>query len=229
MATASAPPDKSGRRHLTREIVEEALQSRTYLYDKSGDAHYDTISAFIKSVRGSDVDASLYWLARMIESGEDPLFIIRRMVILAAEDIGLADPQALVVATACQQAVHFIGLPEGFLPMAECAIYLAAAPKSNSAMVAYSRALEDVRNSLGEPVPMHLRNATTGLMRQMGYGKGYKYAHEYDEHYVEQTHLPERLAGHRYYEPGALGHEATIRDWYERLGKKAAGDGKREA
>jgi putative ATPase len=217
MAVASAPPDKSGKRHLTREIVEEALQSRTYLYDKSGDAHYDTISAFIKSMRGSDPDATLYWLARMIESGEDPLFIVRRMVILAAEDVGLADPQALVVATACQQAVHFIGLPEGFLPMAECAIYLATAPKSNSAMVAYGKAMEDVRNSLGEPVPMHLRNASTGLMRQMGYGRGYKYAHEYDDHYVEQTHLPERLAGHRYYEPGSLGHEAKIREWWEKV------------
>ena len=215
MAAASAPPGQDGKRHLTRAIVEEALQSRTYLYDKSGDAHYDTISAFIKSVRGSDADASLYWLARMIESGEDPLFIVRRMIILAAEDIGLADPQALVVATACQQAVHFIGLPEGFLPMAECAIYLATAPKSNSAMTAYAKALEDVRNSLGEPVPMHLRNATTGLMRDMGYGKGYKYAHDHDEHYVEQQHLPDRLAGHRYYEPGALGYEAKIKEWWD--------------
>ncbi len=220
MAAASAPPDKADKRHLTREIVEEALQSRTYLYDKSGDAHYDTISAFIKSVRGSDADASLYWLARMIESGEDPLFIVRRMVILAAEDIGLADPHALVVATACQQAVHFIGLPEGFLPMAECAIYLATAPKSNSAMTAYAKALEDVRNSLGEPVPLHLRNASTGLMRDMGYGKGYKYAHEYEGHVVEQTHLPDRLAGHRYYEPGALGYEAKIKEWWDEIRKR---------
>ena len=168
MAAASAPPSKNGKRHVTREMIEEALQHRTYLYDKQGDAHYDTISAFIKSVRGSDVDASLYWLARMIESGEDPLFIIRRMVILAAEDIGLADPQALVVATACQQAVHFIGLPEGFLPMAECAIYLASAPKSNSALTAYAKALEDVRATQGEPVPLHLRNAPTGLMKSHG-------------------------------------------------------------
>jgi putative ATPase len=219
MAVASAPQDKKGTRHVTRALVEEALQSRTYLYDKSGDAHYDTISAFIKSVRGSDADAALYWLARMIESGEDPLFIVRRMVILSAEDIGMADPQALVVATACQQAVHFIGLPEGFLPMAECAIYLATAPKSNSAMTAYSRALADVRETQGEPVPLHLRNAVTGLMRSMGYGKGYKYAHDYDEHYVEQTHLPDRLAGRRYYQPGEQGFEAKIREWYEKLGK----------
>jgi len=228
MAASSAiAPPQAGRpphgkqRRVTRELVEEALQARTYLYDKSGDAHYDTISAFIKSVRGSDADAALYWLARMIESGEDPLFIVRRMVILAAEDIGLADPQALVVATACQQAVHFIGLPEGFLPMAECAIYLATAPKSNSAMTAYGRAMTDVRETQGEPVPLHLRNAVTGMMRDMGYGKGYKYAHDYDEHYVEQTHLPDRLAGHRYYEPGELGYEGRIREWYERVRKNA--------
>jgi putative ATPase len=214
---AGAAPDKRGARQVTRALVEEALQQRTYLYDKAGDAHYDTISAFIKSVRGSDADAALYWLARMIESGEDPLFIVRRMVILAAEDIGLADPQALVVATACQQAVHFIGLPEGFLPMAECAIYLATAPKSNSAMTAYSRALADARETQAEPVPLHLRNAVTGLMRQMGYGRGYKYAHDYEGHIAEQTHLPERLSGRRYYQPGELGYEAKVKEWYEGL------------
>jgi len=226
MAASSAPPGEP----VTRELMEEALQHKTYLYDKSGDAHYDTISAFIKSVRGSDPDASLYWLARMIESGEDPLFIVRRMVILAAEDVGLADPQALVVATACQQAVHFIGLPEGYLPMAECAIYLASAPKSNSTLTAYARALADVRESQNEPVPMHLRNAVTGLMQQLGYGKGYRYAHDYDEHHVEQTHLPEKLAGRRYYEPGELGYEATIKEWYERLRreKQDAGGEERE-
>jgi len=217
MAASSAKPDTKKQRRVTRELVEEALQARTYLYDKSGDAHYDTISAFIKSVRGSDADAALYWLARMIESGEDPLFIVRRMVILAAEDIGLADPQALVVATACQQAVHFIGLPEGFLPMAECAIYLATAPKSNSAMTAYGRAMADVRETQGEPVPLHLRNAVTGMMRDMGYGKGYKYAHDYGQHYVEQSHLPDRIAGHRYYEPGELGYEGKIREWIARM------------
>jgi putative ATPase len=227
MAVASAEPSKNGKRRVTREMIEEALQQRTYLYDKSGDAHYDTISAFIKSVRGSDADAALYWLARMIESGEDPLFIVRRMVILAAEDIGMADPQALMVATACQQAVHFIGLPEGFLPMAECAIYLATAPKSNSAMTAYTKALADVRETLGEPVPLHLRNAVTGLMRQMGYGRGYKYAHDYDDHFVEQSHRPERVAGHRYYEPGELGYEAKVREWYEQV-RRESGDGKRE-
>jgi putative ATPase len=223
MAAASAPEAKGGRR-VTRAMVEEALQHRTYLYDKAGDAHYDTISAFIKSVRGSDPDAALYWLARMIESGEDPLFIVRRMVILAAEDIGLADPQALVVATACQQAVHFIGLPEGFLPMAECAIYLATAPKSNSAMTAYVKALQDVRETQGEPVPLHLRNAVTGLMRDLGYGKGYKYAHNFEGHVVDQRHLPEKVAGHRYYEPGELGYERTIAELLE-LVRRASPDG----
>ncbi len=193
--------------HVGVEDVEEALQHRTYLYDRQGDAHYDTISAFIKSLRGSDADAALYWLARMIEAGEDPLFIVRRMVILASEDVGLADPQALVVATACQQAVHFIGLPEGFYAMAETALYLALAPKSNSVGSAYTAALRDVENTRNDPVPLHLRNAVTGLMRQMGYGQGYKNAHDHPGHEVEQQHRPDRVAGHRYYRAGELGWE----------------------
>ena len=203
--------------------IEEALQHRTYLYDKQGDAHYDTISAFIKSVRGSDVDASLYWLARMIESGEDPLFIVRRMVILASEDIGLADPNAMLIATACQQAVHFIGLPEGFFPMAETAMYLALAPKSNSVGSAYGAAMSDVQATVNEPVPLHLRNAVTGLMRQMGYGKGYKYAHDYEGGVVEQQHRPDKAQGHVYYRPGKLG-------WEGRRGgeKRDAGGEKRD-
>jgi putative ATPase len=192
---------------VTVEDVEEALQHRTYLYDRQGDAHYDTISAFIKSLRGSDPDAALYWLARMIEAGEDPLFIVRRMVILASEDVGLADPMAMVVATACQQAVHFIGLPEGFYPMAETALYLALAPKSNSTGSAYGAALKDVEATRNDPVPLHLRNAVTGLMRQMGYGAGYKYAHDYEGHVVEQQHLPDRVAGHTYYRPTDQGWE----------------------
>ena len=189
------------------EDVEEALQHRTYLYDRQGDAHYDTISAFIKSLRGSDPDAALYWLARMIEAGEDPLFIVRRMVILASEDVGLADPMALVVATSCQQAVHFIGLPEGFFAMAETALYLALAPKSNSTGAAYGAALSDVQATRNEPVPLHLRNAVTGLMRQMGYGKGYKYAHDYEGGVVEQQHLPDKVAGHKYYRAKDAGWE----------------------
>jgi putative ATPase len=216
-AAMSVAPDDDGRRPITREVVEEALQHRTYLYDRQGDAHYDTISAFIKSLRGSDPDASLYWLARMIEAGEDPLFIVRRMVILAAEDVGLADPQALGVAVACQQAVHFIGLPEGFLPMAECALYLALAPKSNSALTAYSKAKEDVEATRNDPVPLHLRNAPTGLMRGMGYGRGYQYAHDYETGVApDQAYLPERLKGRRYYTPRPLGREREVWEAWEK-------------
>ncbi len=224
---AAAAAEAQGDRRVTLALIEEALQHRTYLYDRAGDSHYDTISAFIKSLRGSDPDAALYWLARMIEAGEDPLFIVRRMVILAAEDVGLADPQALVVATACQQAVHFVGMPEGYLPMAECAIYLATAPKSNSALTAYEKARADARETRNDPVPLHLRNPVTGLMRGLGYGKDYKYAHGYDEHYVEQQFLPDRLAGRRYYQPGDLGWEKRIKEWLERLRQK--GGGEREA
>jgi putative ATPase len=199
------------RRRVTRADVEEALQHRTYLYDRQGDAHYDTISAFIKSLRGSDADGALYWLARMIEAGEDPLFIVRRMVILASEDVGLADPQAMVVASACQQAVHFIGMPEGFYPMAETAIYLALAPKSNSVGQSYARALADVQQTRNDPVPLHLRNAVTGLMRGMGYGRGYQYAHDYEGGIApNQTYLPDRLKGRKYYVPRALGKEPEL-------------------
>jgi len=210
-AVLSVAADKSGKRRVTREVVEEALQHRTYLYDRQGDAHYDTISAFIKSLRGSDPDGALYWLARMIEAGEDPLFIVRRMVILAAEDVGLADPQALGVATACQQAVHFIGMPEGFYPMAECALYLALAPKSNSVGTSYTRALADVEATRNDPVPLHLRNAVTPLMKGLGYGKGYDYAHNHETGVApDQTYLPERLKGHRYYIPRGLGKEPKL-------------------
>jgi putative ATPase len=198
--------------------VKQALQDRRPYYDKQADFHYDTISAFIKSLRGSDPDGSLYWLARMVEAGEDPLFIVRRMVIVAAEDVGLADPQALVMATACQQAVHFIGMPEGFLPMAECCLYLATAPKSNSAATAYMRAKEDAERTSHLPVPMHLRNAVTGLMRAFGYGKGYRYAHDEPGHFARgATYLPEQLGQPQYYLPGNLGYEAKVADWMARL------------
>ncbi len=201
-AAMSVQPNDAGKRVITREVIEEALQHRTYLYDRQGDSHYDTISAFIKSLRGSDPDAALYWLARMIEAGEDPLFIVRRMVILASEDVGLADPQAMGVAVACQQAVHFIGMPEGFYPLAETALYLALAPKSNSVGESYSRALADVEATRNDPVPMHLRNAVTGLMRNLGYGKGYKYAHDYEGGVApDQAYLPDRLKGKKYYRP----------------------------
>jgi putative ATPase len=208
----------AGRPAVRVEDVKEALQDRRPYYDKQADFHYDTISAFIKSIRGSDPDAAIYWLARMIEAGEDPLFIVRRLVILAAEDVGLADPQALVVATACQQAVHFIGMPEGFFPMAECCLYLALAPKSNSAGGAYMAAAEDARNTSHLPVPLHLRNAATGLMRQFGYGKGYRYAHDEPEHFARsETYLPEALGTRQYYRPGRLGFEKAAAERLERL------------
>ena len=210
-----------GVRRIDLETIEDALQQRTPLYDKGGDQHYDIISAFIKSVRGSAPDAALYWLGRMIDAGEDPLFVARRLVVLAAEDIGLAEPMALPLAVAAQQAVHFIGMPEGAIPLAEATVYLATAPKSNSAYAALNRAMEDVRNSRSEPVPLHLRNAVTGLMRRMGYGKDYKYAHEYEGHFVVQDYLPPSLKDRCYYEPSEQGHEkelgARMRTWWGRL------------
>ncbi len=184
---------------IARAEILEAMQRRASTYDKGGDAHYDTISAFIKSIRGSDPDASVYWLARMIEGGEDPLFIARRLVILASEDVGLADSRGIAVAVAAQQAVHFVGMPEGFYPLAHATLYLATAPKSNSVGGAYAAALQDVRDSRNEPVPLHLRNAPTGLMRDLGYGREYHYSH--DDYAVQQTFLPENLIGRVYFEP----------------------------
>ena len=210
MATVAAEPEPDGTRGVTIGAISDALQRRTPLYDRAGDSHYDTISAFIKSVRGSSPDGALYWLARMLEAGEDPLFIARRLVILAAEDIGLANPGALPVAVAAQQAVHFIGLPEGRIPLAEATVYLATSPKSNAAYLALERALDDVRNAPHEPVPLHLRNAVTGLMRSMGYGSGYKYSHDCEDHFEPQDYLPPELAGRRYYQPSDQGSESAI-------------------
>jgi putative ATPase len=210
LAAAATEAGPGGDRTISVATLEDAVQRRFLRYDKAGDEHYDTISAYIKSVRGSDPDAAIYWLARMLEAGEDPMFVARRMVILAAEDVGLADPQALPVTVAAQQAVHFIGMPEGFLPLAEATLYLASAPKSNSAYMAYLSAKKDVEETGNEPVPLHLRNATTGLMRELQYGKDYRYAHDYAEHQVEQEHLPESLKGRRYYRPGKQGYEAEI-------------------
>ncbi len=198
--------------------VAQALQERRPYYDKGADFHYDTVSAFIKSLRGSDADAALYWLARMLEAGEDPLFVVRRMVILAAEDVGLADPQALVVATACQQAVHFVGMPEGWIPMAETCVYLALAPKSNATYAAYQRAKDDALRTSHLPVPLHLRNAVTGMMRAFGYGKGYRYAHDEPGHFARgERYLPEELGETQYYVPGSLGFEAAAADRLARL------------
>jgi putative ATPase len=210
LAVQAATPDPTGAVRVTVADIEGALQNPALLYDRAGDQHYWLISAFIKSVRGSDPDAAVYWLARMLEAGEDPLFVARRMVILAAEDIGLADPHALSVAVAAQQAAHFIGMPEGFLPLTEAALYLAAAPKSNSVYRAYIAASADVAETLNQPVPLHLRNAVTGLGRAMGYGTGYRYAHDHEGGVVAQEHLPESLSGHRYYDPSDHGAEREV-------------------
>ena len=212
LAVSAATPDGSGVREISAAIIEDAMQQRAVLYDKAGDQHYDTISALIKSVRGSDPDAAIYWLARMIEAGEDAMYIARRLVVLAAEDIGMADPQALQVAMAAQQAVHLIGMPEGRIPLAEATVYLATAPKSNSAYMAIDKALEDTRRTRNEPVPLHLRNAVTGLMRDMDYGKGYKYSHDYEDHFAPMENLPDSLKGRRYYTPGDQGYEQQVAD-----------------
>jgi len=197
---AGTAPERDGKRVVGKALVLDAMQRRSTAYDKGGEAHYDTISAFIKSIRASDPDAAVYWLARMIDGGEDPLFIARRLVILASEDVGLADSRGLSVAIAAQQAVHFVGMPEGFYPLAHATLYLAKAPKSNSVGRAYGAAMHDVEETRNDPVPLHLRNAPTGLMRRLGYGKDYHYAH--DDYDVKQFNLPDNLRGHKYYEPG---------------------------
>ena len=209
-AAYSFTPDAEGKRQIDLETIADALQRRSPMYDKTGESHYDTISAFIKSVRGSSPDGALYWLARMIESGEDPLFIARRLVILASEDIGLAEPQALSVAIAAQQAVHFLGMPEGRIPLAEATVYLATAPKSNSVYAGLNQAMRDGREQANEPVPLHLRNAVTGMMKDMGYGKDYKYSHDFEGHFEEQEYLPPSLKGRRYYQPSEEGAELEI-------------------
>lgn len=219
MATQATASEANGHRRLSLETIEEALQRRALLYDKDGDQHYDIISALHKSLRGSDPDAALYWLGRMLEAGEDPLYVARRLVRFASEDVGMADPQALMVSVAAQQAVHFIGMPEGSLALAEAVTYLATAPKSNSLYEAYSKVQQDVERSRNEPVPLHLRNPVTNLMREFGYGKGYKYAHDYPGHFVEQQNLPAVLKGKRYYSPSDQGYEkevrARLKAWWE--------------
>lgn len=209
-AVAADPSEDASTRVITDETVMEAAQRRAAVYDQGGDAHFDTISALHKSLRDSDPDATLYWMGRMLESGEDPLFVARRLVRAASEDIGLADPQALVVAMAAQQAVHFIGMPEGALALAEAAIYLAIAPKSNALYRAYKAVQADVTETRNDPVPLHLRNAPTRLMKGLGYGKGYQYAHDAADATVTQEHLPTNLHGRRYYEPTDRGVEARI-------------------
>jgi len=218
LAVASTEPSEDGARRVTIETVENAVQQQSR-YDKTGDLHYDTISAFIKTIRGSDPDAALYWLARMLDAGEDLMFIARRLVIASAEDVGLADPQAIRVAVAAQQAVHLIGMPEARIILAEATVYLASAPKSNSAYMAINQALADVRDTRNDPVPMHLRNAPTKLMKDMGHGEGYKYSHDFEDNFAAMENRPENVRGHRYYEPGDQGFEPRIGDRLRRLWK----------
>ncbi len=227
LATASAPRDPDGStRRLDLETLQQSVQRRALLYDKSGEEHYNIMSALHKSMRNSDPDAAVYWLARMLEAGEDPLYVARRLIRFASEDIGNADPQALTVAVAAKEAVHFIGMPEGNTALAQAAIYLATAPKSNAVYSAYNAAAEDAVREIAEPVPLHIRNAPTRLMKEMNYGKGYKYAHDEPEAIADMDCLPPSLSGKVYYDPPDRGFEQTIRkriDEWRAARKKAKG------
>jgi putative ATPase len=228
-AVNAAPAPENGTLTISAQLIADAMQRRSISYDKGGENHYDVISAFIKSIRGSDPDGAVYWLARMLDAGEDALFIARRLVILASEDVGLADSRGLSVAMAAQQAVHFVGMPEGFYPLAHCTLYLATAPKSNSVGRAYSAALADVEGTRNDPVPLHLRNAPTGLMRELGYGKEYEYAHASEEYQSQsgdlppaerlQSYLPENIASRAYFNPGTQGEESKFVDWIKKRRK----------
>ncbi|MGA8230003.1 MAG: replication-associated recombination protein A [Candidatus Acidiferrales bacterium] len=213
----SIPPDDAGRRVATSALLEQLLQKKLIPYDKAGEEHFNQISALHKSVRNSDADAALYWLARMIESGEDPMYLARRLVRMASEDIGLADPHALRLTIAAMQAFQFIGSPEGHLALAEATVYLALAPKSNALYTAYGAVRKDLEATSAEPVPLHLRNAVTGLMRHIGYGEGYQYAHDAEEKLTDMTCLPDSLLGRTYYHPTDQGVEARYRQRVEEI------------
>jgi putative ATPase len=219
LTVRAAIPDAAGVRHLTAELLEDVLQRKLLRYDKSGEEHFNLISALHKSVRNSDPDAALYWLTRMLESGEDPLYLARRMVRMASEDIGLAEPGALAVTLAAKEAFEFIGPPEGNLALAQAAVYLSLAPKSNALYTAYGEVMEDVQKTEADPVPLHLRNAVTGLMKNVGYGKGYQYAHDYEEKVTNMSCLPDNLAGRTYYQPTDQGFEQRIRQRLEDIRK----------
>jgi len=225
LAARIAPRAPDGMLEVSLAVVEEAAQRRTLLYDKAGDQHYALISALHKSLRDSDPDAALYWLARMLAGGEDPLYVARRLIRAASEDIGTADPAALAVAVAAKEAVHFLGLPEGELALAQCVCYLATAPKSNAVTRAYEAARSDVAHAPIAPVPLHLQNAPTSLMKAMGYGAGYQYAHDAPDALVDQDHLPPELEGRTYYEPTDRGYEAEIQrrlaQWRSRLRRES--------
>jgi len=215
-------PDAAGKRTITKELLAELMQRKFLLYDKSGEEHYNLISALHKSVRNSDPDASLYWLVRMLESGEEPLYIARRLMRMASEDIGLAEPGALAVTVAAMQAADFVGPPEGNLALAQAAVYLALAPKSNALYTGYGAVKGDLENTRAEPVPLHLRNAPTPLMKNIGYGKGYQYAHDMDDKVADMQCLPESLAGRNYYRPTDQGFEARLRQRLEEIRKLKA-------
>jgi len=208
--SAFTAQETEGTGRVTVDTVRSAAQRKTLYYDKAGEEHYNLISALHKSLRDSDPDGSLYWLGRMLEAGEDPLYIVRRLIRFASEDVGNADPQALVLAVAAMDACHFVGMPECELALAQAVTYLAAAPKSNALYTAYGEVKADVRRHGALPVPLHIRNAPTNLMKELGYGRGYKYAHDYEGHVVDQEHLPEELAGRRYYHPTDQGFEVRI-------------------
>ena len=224
LAVLTTPPDKFGCIVITLEVAEESIQERALQYDKNGDNHYDTISAFIKSMRGSDPDATLYWLAKMITAGEDPRFIARRIYVHAAEDVGLADPNALLIAQAAAYAVEFVGMPEGRIPLTEAALYITTAPKSNSVIMAIDKALSTVRNERTGAVPIHLRDAHhKGAAKKLGHGVNYKYPHDYEDGFVSQNYLPDALQGHVFYKPSPRGYEKTVQkrlDYWEKKRKE---------
>ncbi|KUG26466.1 atpase, aaa family [hydrocarbon metagenome] len=205
--------------NLNKEVIENIIQQKNIIYDKAGEEHYNVISAFIKSLRGSDPDAAVYWMARMIEGGEDPLFIARRMIIFASEDIGNASPNALVLAEAAFSAIDKIGMPEGRIILAQCATYLASSPKSNASYLAIDKALNEVRNEKLYPVPLHLRNAPTNFMKTIGYSKGYKYPHDFNNHFVPEDYLPKELSDKQYYLPSEMGKEKGIKEFLKFLWK----------
>jgi putative ATPase len=225
LEAAAAHVGQGGR--ITVEVTQDAMQRRFARYDKSGEEHFNLLSAYHKSLRGSDPQGALYWMARMLDGGEDPMTLFRRAIAMAAEDIGLADPNALIMAVAARDAFHMLGPPEGYLPLAEMTIYLATAPKSNSAKVALGAAMDAARNTPAAPVPLHIRNAPTPLMKELGYNRGYQYAHNSPEAYIPQEYLPDQLRDAMFYLPGGFGHEKKIAErleWWARLKREQAGE-----
>ncbi len=228
-AALTTHPDKDNKRKITLKIASETMQKKALAYDKGGEEHYNIISAFHKSLRGSDPDAALYWLGRMLSGGEDPFYIARRMVRFASEDIGNSDPSALQVTIAAKEAYHFLGSPEGELSLAQAAVYLATAPKSDAVYKAFNLVQEDIQKTQALPVPLHIRNAPTRLMKNLGYGKDYKYPHDFPDHFVDETYLPENLKDRKYYHPTDFGFEKQIKKrlewWRKRKGRGSRGKG----